>query len=73
MATWEDDEGTRWVLTPIWGAKHSKFHAPIEHGLVENGAIVAFKVETKPDGKAWLAPAWISRDMDRAEPPIIGA
>ncbi len=71
MATWEDTDGTRWVLTPIWGPKHSKFHAPIENGPVENGAIVAFKVETKADGKAWLAPAWISRDMDRAEPPVI--
>jgi len=71
MATWEDDNGTRWVLTPTWGPKHSKFHAPVENGEVEHGAIFAFKVETKEDGKAWLAPAWISRDMDRAEPPIV--
>ncbi len=71
MATWEDADGTRWVLTPIWGPKHSEFHAPIERGEVTNGAIVAFTVETNLDGKAWLRPAWISRDMNRAEPPVI--
>lgn len=70
MATWEDSDGTRWVLTPIWGPKHSQFHAPIEHGEVKDGAIVAFKVEDR-DGETWLEPAWISRDMNRAEPPVI--
>src|SRR2546430_9528832 len=70
LASWEDSEGTRWVLTPIWGPKHSKFKAPIEYGEVKNGAIVAFKVEDK-GGKLQLTPAWISRDMNRAEPPVI--
>ena len=71
MATWEDADGTRWVLTPIWGPKHSEFHAPIERGEVLHGAIVAFTVETRSDGRAWLKPAWVSRDMNRAEPPVI--
>jgi outer membrane protein assembly factor BamB len=70
LASWEDSKGTRWVLTPIWGAKHSKFSAPIEHGTVKDGAIVAFKVEER-NGKPELVPAWISRDMNRAEPPVI--
>jgi len=70
LASWEDSKGTRWVLTPIWGAKHSKFKAPIEYGEVKNGAIVAFKVEEK-GGKLQLTPAWISRDMNRAEPPVV--
>jgi outer membrane protein assembly factor BamB len=70
LASWEDSKGTRWVLTPIWGKKHSQFHAPIEHGTVKDGAIVAFKVEEK-NGTPMLAPAWISRDMNRAEPPVI--
>jgi len=43
LASWEDAKGTRWVLTPIWGAKHSQFKAPIEYGKVTYGAIVAFK------------------------------
>jgi outer membrane protein assembly factor BamB len=70
LASWEDSKGTRWVLTPFWGAKHSQFHAPIENGKVKDGAIVAFKVEDK-GGKPTLTPAWISRDMNRAEPPVI--
>jgi hypothetical protein len=70
LASWEDSRGTRWVLTPIWGAKHSQFKAPIENGPVKEGAIVAFKVEER-GGKPQLVPAWISRDMNRAEPPVI--
>jgi outer membrane protein assembly factor BamB len=58
------------VLTPFWGPKHSKFIAPIEYGPVKYGAIAAFKVEEK-NGKWNLAPAWLSRDMFRAEPPVI--
>jgi outer membrane protein assembly factor BamB len=37
---------------------------------VKNGAIVAFKVEEK-NGKFSLVPAWISRDLNRAEPPVV--
>jgi outer membrane protein assembly factor BamB len=70
LASWEDSKGVRWVLTPIWGPKHSAFKAPIEYGTVKYGAIVAFKVEEK-NGKWQLTPAWISRDMNRAEPPVI--
>lgn len=70
MATWEDARGTRWVLTPFWGPKHSKFKAPIEHGPIKYGAIAAFKVDEK-NGKLNLAPAWLSRDIDHAEPPVI--
>src|SRR5262249_24981534 len=50
--------------------KHSQFKAPIENGIVKEGAIMAFKVEEK-GGNLQLSPAWISRDMNRAEPPVI--
>src|SRR5262249_35149097 len=40
------------------------------NGDVKDGAIVAFKVEEK-GGKFQLTPAWISRDMNRGEPPVI--
>jgi outer membrane protein assembly factor BamB len=70
MASWEDAKGARWVLTPFWGPKHSKFKYPIEYGPIKNGAVAAFKVEEKA-GKLTLAPAWVSRDMNRAEPPVI--
>jgi outer membrane protein assembly factor BamB len=70
LATWEDTSGTRWVLTPIWGPPHSEFKVPTAHGAVTHGAIVAFKLEEK-SGALQLTPAWISRDMDLAEPPVI--
>ncbi len=69
LATWED-KGARWILTPFWGPKHPKFKAPIENGEVKKGAIAAFKMETV-SGKIQLTPAWISRDMNQAEPPLI--
>ncbi len=72
LATWEDSKGTRWVLSPFWGPKHSKFTAPIENGVTKKGGVVAFKVvDDKKTGKPTLTPAWISRDMDRGEPPVI--
>ncbi len=71
LATWEDAKGTRWVLSPFWGPKHSKFTAPIQNGVVKMGAVVAFKVTDDKAGKPTLTPAWISRDMNRAEPPVI--
>jgi hypothetical protein len=71
LTSWEDPKGQRWVLTPFWGPKHSKYKAPIENGLVKKGAIAAFKVVDGKNGKPTLQPAWISRDMDQAEPPVI--
>jgi outer membrane protein assembly factor BamB len=70
MASWEDSKGTRWVLTPFWGPAHPDFKVPISYGRVKHGAIVALKVEDKA-GKLQLTPAWMSRDMDQAEPPVI--
>ena len=70
LSTWEEANGTRWVLMPFWGPKHSKFTAPIEHGEVATGAIAAFKMEEKL-GKVQLAPAWLSRNMWQADPAVI--
>jgi hypothetical protein len=71
LNTWLDDKGTRWVLTPFWGPKHSKFKAPIENGPIKKGAIAAFKVVDGKDGRPQLDPVWLSRDMDQAEPPVV--
>lgn len=71
FASWEDEKGTRWVYAPAWGPPHSKAPAfPVRNGEAPNGSIMAFKVEEK-DGKPILSPAWISRDMNVPEPPII--
>ena len=72
MASYEDAKGTRWVLVPFWGPKHPKFKAPIEHGEVFNGAVAAFRMEKNPaTGQFFLDPAWISRDMKHADPPLV--
>ena len=70
LATWEEANGTRWILVPFWGPKHSQFNAPIEYGDVVRGGVAAFKMEDKA-GKVVLTPAWLSRDMDQAEPPVV--
>jgi hypothetical protein len=71
LTTWEDSAGTRWVLTPFWGPKHSKFKAPVEYGEITKGAIVAFRMESTSGGGVQLTPAWVSRNMNQAEPALI--
>ena len=68
LAAWKDKSGTQWVLAPNGGPTIVKF--PSSYGPTPNGGILAFKVETK-NGRPILAPAWQSRDMVTAEPPVI--
>ncbi|HZT29171.1 MAG TPA: PQQ-binding-like beta-propeller repeat protein [Bryobacteraceae bacterium] len=71
FATWQDGQGARWLYAPAWGPLHSE--APkfaIRNGEAPNGSILGFRVEEK-DGKPQLAPAWVSRDMNVPEPPVV--
>jgi outer membrane protein assembly factor BamB len=68
FASWEDHVGTRWVLAPIGGPAAVKF--PITYGPTPNGGVIAFKL-TDAGGKLALTPAWLSRDMMTAEPPVV--
>ena len=70
LATWEEPDGTRWILMPFWGPKHPTFKAPIEHGQVTHGAVAAFRLHERL-GKVELTPAWISRNMWQADPVVI--
>ena len=71
FATWQDPQGTRWVYAPAWGPVHPKAPAfAASNGPTPNGSIMAFKVEDK-EGQPVLTPAWISRDLNVAEPPVI--
>ena len=70
FATWQDADGTRWILSPFWGPAHPDFKVPVSHGPVTHGAVVAFKLEEK-NGQLQLTPAWMSRDMNQAEPPVV--
>ncbi|WP_213804047.1 PQQ-binding-like beta-propeller repeat protein [Granulicella sp. dw_53] len=67
-ASWLDKDGTRWVLAPTGSEVSVKF--PITNGKAPNGGVIAMKLEDK-GGKLALEPAWQSRDMITAEPPVI--
>jgi outer membrane protein assembly factor BamB len=43
---------------------------PISYGPTPNGGVIALKL-TDAGGKMELAPAWLSRDMMSAEPPVV--
>jgi outer membrane protein assembly factor BamB len=68
FASWESKDGTRWVLAPIGGPLAVDF--PITYGPTPNGGVIAFKL-TDAGGKMELTPAWVSRDMMSAEPPVV--
>jgi outer membrane protein assembly factor BamB len=68
LAAWKDASGTQWVLAPNGGPVIVKFHP--DYGPAPNGGILAFKVNDK-SGPPALVPAWQSRDMVTAEPPVI--
>ena len=71
LSTWEEANGTRWVLAPFWGPVHSQYKAPVmNEPIAKEGGVAAFKVEGEA-GTPTLAPAWVSRDMRRGEPVII--
>ena len=70
LSTWQDTDGTRWLLAPVWGPVNSELNLPSTNGAAPNGSIVAFKVEDR-GGDPILTPAWMSRDMTSPEPPVI--
>jgi hypothetical protein len=70
LSSWEETDGTRYVLAAVWGPAPSGLAVPVAHGATPNGFIVAFKLREQ-DGKPLLDPAWISRDMSSPAPPVI--
>ena len=74
FATWLEKNPTaetRWLYAPAWGPPHSAAAPfPIANGSAPHGSIMAFHVESA-DGSPVLKPAWISRDFNVPEPPVI--
>jgi outer membrane protein assembly factor BamB len=70
LSSWEDMDGTRYVLAAVWGPAPSGLAVPVTHGETPNGFIIAFKLQEQ-EGKPILAPAWISRDMSSPAPPVV--
>ncbi|MDQ6678702.1 MAG: PQQ-binding-like beta-propeller repeat protein, partial [Acidobacteriota bacterium] len=61
LSSWQDPDGTRWVLAPVWGPENSGTPA---------GSVVAFRLEDQ-SGKPVLTQAWASRGMNAPQPPVI--
>jgi outer membrane protein assembly factor BamB len=70
LSTWLDQDGTRWVLAPVWGPANPQLKSLATNGAAPNGSIIAFKLEER-DGKPVLTPAWVSRDLSSPVPPVI--
>jgi outer membrane protein assembly factor BamB len=70
FATAQDDQKERWLYAPASGPAASGVKFPLTNGDAPNGSIMAFRV-TEKDGKYEADPAWISRDMNLPEPPIV--
>jgi outer membrane protein assembly factor BamB len=70
LATWEDADGTRWVLAPAAGPVMPETKFPVTNGDAKNGSVVAFKV-VEENGKPALQPAWVSRDLVSPAPPVV--
>jgi len=70
FATAEDEKKSRWLFVPASGSPASGVKFPVTNGEAPNGSIMALRIEEK-DGKASAIPAWISRDMNLPEPPMV--
>lgn len=70
LTSWEDADGTRWILAPMWGPIHPDFKFPITNGNSRDGSIVALKIEGK-DAILILSPAWVSRNLIAPTPPVV--
>ncbi|MGH9628738.1 MAG: hypothetical protein ACRD7E_10455, partial [Bryobacteraceae bacterium] len=58
LASWEDSDGTRWLLAPASGAAIAGAGFSATNGEVKNGAIVAWKVVER-NGAPVLEPGWV--------------
>lgn len=70
LTSWQDTDGTRWVLASVLGPPHADLKVPLSNGSTPNGFVVAFKVQER-GGKRTLEPAWISRDLHSPLPPVV--
>jgi outer membrane protein assembly factor BamB len=73
MATWQDGDGKRFLLLPLWGPP-SKGAPSFKHsyGSADQGSVMAFEVSLDPTKNTpVLVPAWISREMHVPDPPVV--
>lgn len=71
LSSWQDTDGTRYVLAPVWGPLSEEVRAALPGIDAPNGSIVAFKLSEDSEGAPALTPAWVSRDLESPVPPVI--
>jgi mono/diheme cytochrome c family protein len=71
MSVWKDGAKQTWLYVPSWGEPTAAAQFPISYGAVNNGSVMAFRIEPGADGKPVLTPAWISPDIDVPDPVAI--
>ncbi len=67
LSSWQDADGVRWVVAPVWGALNPALKLSANS---KSGSIVAFKVEEQ-NGFPVLTPAWASAEIAAPQPPVI--
>jgi outer membrane protein assembly factor BamB len=68
-STWQDSDGTRWVLTAVLGPLPD--WAVATNGPATSGFILASKVVDDQNGWPTLTPIWASRNMDSPQSPVV--
>jgi outer membrane protein assembly factor BamB len=70
LSSWQDSDGTRWILAPVAGPVAPDAGFTATSGTVTNGAVVAWKVVDQ-NGAPTLQPGWVSRDMVSPLTPMV--
>jgi hypothetical protein len=70
LATWLDDDNTRWVFATTGGNVLGSAGVAPGNGNVTNGAVVAFKLVDQ-NGALTLERAWVSHEIASPAPPLV--
>jgi outer membrane protein assembly factor BamB len=70
LATWQDADGSQWVLASVSGPVSTEAKFGTMNGPTTHGAIVAFRVADQ-GGALTMTPEWLSRDLVNPAPPVI--
>jgi outer membrane protein assembly factor BamB len=71
MSSWQDAQGDRWLIVPMWGTVSQMAPAfPYSYGAANEGSIMAFRLGVQEE-KPTLIPVWMSRDMHVPDPAVI--
>ena len=62
LASWQDRDGTRWILAATVGTQAADAGFAATNGAVTKGAVVAWKI-VEQNGTPALQPGWASRDL----------